>query len=185
MCGVSTTYTRANDRIRNRPAASLAVARHFSPFRSKYLARPRKFAVSGKRSPGADRQARSDSWSGVTGFCSFGSVRIFGHGRPQLSGLNTTLAFPVYLSAQRQERCCRMFRGALERKERKRYFRIEAAKPFTTFRTDTWETLWRALCQPLTDISLEEAPRLSNRVYVPRRKLGMYLALRAAAFSGT
>ena len=46
---------------------------------------------------------------------------------------------------QLQKACCPLFRAALARKERAKYFREDFRSMFTTFRLPDWDTFYRAL----------------------------------------
>lgn len=66
----------------------------------------------------------------------------FGHGYKHLSHVFGLLIFLAFLIDQSQQRCCGLFRSALERMKRKRYFWERLRSVFLGFYVDSWEDLF-------------------------------------------
>lgn len=66
----------------------------------------------------------------------------FGHGYKHLSHVFGLLMFLAFLIDQLQQRCCGLFRSALERMRRKRYFWERLRSVFTEFYVESWADLF-------------------------------------------
>lgn len=66
----------------------------------------------------------------------------FGHGYKHLSHVFGLLMFLAFLIDQSQQRCCGLFRAALERMKRKRYFWERLRSVFEEFYVDSWTDLF-------------------------------------------
>jgi hypothetical protein len=66
----------------------------------------------------------------------------FGHGYKHLSHVFGLLIFLAFLIDQSQQRCCGLFRSALEKMKRKRYFWERLRSVFLGFYVDSWEDLF-------------------------------------------
>lgn len=62
----------------------------------------------------------------------------FGHGYKHLSHVFGLLMFLAFLIDQSQQRCCGLFRAALEKMRRKRYFWERLRSVFSEFYVDSW-----------------------------------------------
>ena len=66
----------------------------------------------------------------------------FGHGYKHLSHVFGMLMFLAFLIDQSQQRCCGLFRSALEQMKRKRYFWERLRSVFVEFYVDSWADLF-------------------------------------------
>jgi hypothetical protein len=66
----------------------------------------------------------------------------FGHGYKHLSHVFGLLIFLAFLIDQSQQRCCGLFRSALEKMRRKRYFWERLRSVFAEFYVDSWADLF-------------------------------------------
>lgn len=66
----------------------------------------------------------------------------FGHGYKHLSHVFGLLMFLAFLIDQSQQRCCGLFRSALERMKRKRYFWERLRSVFIEFYIESWADLF-------------------------------------------
>ena len=66
----------------------------------------------------------------------------FGHGYKYLSHVFGLLMFLAFLIDQSQQRCCGLFRSALEQMKRKRYFWERLRSVFIEFYVDSWAALF-------------------------------------------
>ena len=69
----------------------------------------------------------------------------FGHGEKHLATVFACLMMPAFGIDQLQKARCPLFRAALARKGRAKYFWEDFRSMFTTFRLPDWDTFYRAL----------------------------------------
>ena len=69
----------------------------------------------------------------------------FGHGEKNLATVFAALMMLAFAIDQVRKMCCALFRAALARKKRAKYFRRDLRALFMSYRLPDWETLYRAL----------------------------------------
>ena len=69
----------------------------------------------------------------------------FGHGEKNLATVFAALMMLAFAIDQVQKMCCALFRAALARKKRAKYFWEDLRALFMSYRLPDWETLYRAL----------------------------------------